>query len=59
MAWGGFGRWELVVCNKVVCRWTYATNVVGLMLSCVVGRFKIFALVHVYLSMERYGACFY
>ena len=45
--------------NKVACRVTYAINVVALMLSYVVGRLKIFVLVHVYSSMERDGACFY
>ena len=41
--------------NKVACRWTYATNVVRLMLDYVVGRLKIFAVVPSYLSMERQG----
>ena len=46
-------RHILVVGNKVTCRWTYATNVAGLMQSYLVGRFKIFALVHVQSFMER------
>ena len=46
-------RHSLVVGNEVTCRWTYATNVAGLMQSYLVGRFKIFALVHVQSFMER------
>ena len=47
-------RHILVVGNKVTCRWTYATNVAGLMQSYFFERFKIFALVHVQSFMERW-----